>query len=49
LTKYRKKKVTPKTKEIVAQGAQPPILTEKEFVSGIKKSVSKIPVIKIKT
>jgi hypothetical protein len=47
--KNRKKKVPPKIKETVAKGAQPPILTEKEFVSGINKSVTRTTINEIKT
>ena len=45
----RKRKVIQKIKEIVAQGAQPPIMIEKEFVSGIRKRAPRIEVNVIKT
>ena len=44
-----KKKVTQKIKEIVAQGAQPPIMIEKKFVSGIIKRIPRIQINMIKT
>ena len=49
LINRRKRKIKPKIIEIVAQGAQPPIMIEKEFVSGIRKRVPRIQVKVIKT